>query len=118
MPKRIIVVDDDEDTLQIISYVLIEAGYEIIPANDIVSFNRIGDLHADLILLDDWLTDGYGSQLCLQLKNDPKTCHIPVILFSANDNIEQNALACRADDFIAKPFDLDTIVAKLRFWTK
>ena len=116
MSKNIIVVDDDEDILQIIRYMLEEQGHQVRAVSDIVSFNRLSDFEPDLILLDDWLADGYGHRLCEQLKQDERTRLIPVILISAKNDIAQIAHKSKADDYIAKPFDVDFFMSKIAFW--
>ncbi|MDN3584504.1 response regulator [Mucilaginibacter flavus] len=116
MSKNIIVVDDDEDILNIIELILIEAGYHVRAVSDIVSFYSIHEFSPDLILLDDWLADGYGSKLCLDLKQNPRTSNIPVILISAKNDLKNIAKACLADDFIPKPFDLDFFTTKINNW--
>ena len=69
----------------------------------------------DLILLDNWLTDwksdANGQQLSKELKSNPKTSHIPVIIVSAVSNIEEIAEAGQADGYLRKPFDLTDLIA-------
>lgn len=116
MSKNIIVVDDDEDILNIIELILVEAGYHVRAVSDIVSFYNIHEFKPDLILLDDWLADGYGSKLCLDLKRNPLASNIPVILISAKNDLPDISKNCLADDFISKPFDLDFFTAKINNW--
>ncbi|WP_114941798.1 response regulator [Mucilaginibacter endophyticus] len=116
MKKRIVVVDDDDDILQIIRFILEEQGYLVEAATDILSFNKLGDVKPDLILLDDWLSDGYGHLLCRALKQNQKTKTIPVLLISAENDIEAIARKSHADDYIAKPFDLDFFMNKVQSW--
>jgi CheY-like chemotaxis protein len=65
----------------------------------------------DLILLDIWMSGIDGRDIRRHLKNQPLTKHIPVILISANRDIEEIAIAS-ADDFICKPFDMDELLEK------
>ncbi|UOE48815.1 response regulator [Mucilaginibacter sp. SMC90] len=116
MKKRIVVVDDDDDILQIIRFILEEQGYLVEAATDILSFNKLGDVKPDLILLDDWLSDGYGHLLCRALKQNQKTKTIPVLLISAKNDIEAIAGKSHADDYIAKPFDLGFFMNKVQSW--
>ena len=68
----------------------------------------------DLILMDNWLTewksDANGQQLSKQLKTDPATNHIPIIIISAVSNIKEIAEEGLADTYLKKPFDMDTLV--------
>jgi DNA-binding response OmpR family regulator len=116
MQKRIIVVDDDDDILQIIRYVLEEHGMTVEAVSDIVSFEKLRQNTADLILLDDWLNDGLGSQLCKGLKNNKHTANIPIILISAANNLAESAKESGADDFLSKPFDIDDLLTKVDLW--
>ncbi|WP_121810285.1 response regulator [Mucilaginibacter kameinonensis] len=116
MQKRIIVVDNDDDIQEIIRYVLEEQGYQVETVSDILSFNKLGDVQPDLILLDDWLSDGYGHVLCRALKRNRQTKTIPVLLISAKNDIESLAAKSHADDYIAKPFDLDFFTHKVQSW--
>ncbi|WP_431200950.1 response regulator [Mucilaginibacter sp. P25] len=67
-------------------------------------------LKPNLILLDEWLNGVKGSQICQDLRNiDP--CHtLPIVLISAVFQLPAVAAKCRADAFIAKPFDIDELV--------
>lgn len=116
MQKKIIVVDDDDDILQIIRYVLEEHGMTVEAVSDIVAFQKLCQNTMDLILLDDWLNDGLGSQLCKKLKNNAHTANVPIILISAANNLAASAKESGADDFLSKPFDIEDLLTKVDFW--
>jgi len=116
MQKKIIVVDDDDDILQIIRYVLEEHGMTVEAVSDIVAFQKLCQNTMDLILLDDWLNDGLGSQLCKKLKNNEHTANVPIILISAANNLAASAKESGADDFLSKPFDIEDLLTKVDFW--
>ncbi len=116
MKKKIIVVDDDDDILQIIRYVLEEHGMTVEAVSDIVAFQKLCQNTMDLILLDDWLNDGLGSQLCKNLKNNAHTANVPIILISAANNLAASAKESGADDFLSKPFDIEDLLTKVDFW--
>lgn len=116
MSKKVVVVDDDDDILQIIKYVLEEQKIIVKAVNDIVSFQKISNWNPDLILLDDWLSDGRGGELCKAIKADKATASTPVILISAVNNLSEIAAMNEADDYIAKPFDIDLLLQKVNFY--
>jgi len=60
-------------------------------------------------LLDYLLHDGYGKEICLEIKNNPVTQHIPVIIFSAMTGLEEIAQDSCADAFLSKPFEMDDL---------
>lgn len=63
-----------------------------------------------LILLDEHLNWGWGSDLCRKLKSDEKTALIPIVLISAIRNIDEIAEQCGADAYIRKPFDIYDVI--------
>ncbi|RYY56659.1 MAG: response regulator [Chitinophagaceae bacterium] len=65
------------------------------------------------VLLDISMDGISGEDICRELKHHKKTSSIPVVLFSANDDIEEAARACGADDYMPKPFSIDLMKAKL-----
>lgn len=112
--KKIFIADDDADILQIIAMMLQTRGYEVDisnNANDI--FNYTGEELPALILLDIWMSGVDGREICARLKNSALTQHIPVIFISANSSIEQIAKDFKADDFIAKPFEMDYLLERI-----
>ncbi|MFD2146243.1 response regulator [Mucilaginibacter antarcticus] len=109
IPKTILIIEDDQDILDIMTYILVHEGHHIISATNGQMLKRLGKIQPALILLDNRLSDGYGSDMCLSLKSDPKTAHFPVILFSANSGLAEMAGACKADAYLAKPFDLNEL---------
>jgi two-component system phosphate regulon response regulator PhoB len=116
MAPKILVVDDDKDILDIISYILFEKHYHVIPSqtSDIISY--LPQIQPDLILLDNWLSDARGSELCKTIKTNPVLLNIPVILISAVNDLERIAKDCYADAFIEKPFnvhELEDMIADL-----
>jgi two-component system phosphate regulon response regulator PhoB len=114
MNKRILVLEDNKQSLDLIEEILSGEGYHVIGFNHYESVDNIVDFGPQLILLDIRLSDGYGHLLCEDLKADPKTNHIPVILVSAADNLEKIARECHADDFLSKPFDMIALLQMVK----
>jgi two-component system response regulator VicR len=104
--KKILIIEDDKDTSEMLGYFADELNFEVLTAAGIVSLSVIEALSPDLILLDHWLGDSFGGNLCLEIKGHPPTWHIPVIMVSGQSNLHIIARACCADGFIEKPFDL------------
>ncbi len=112
--KKILVVDDEPDILDFLQELLEQEGYSIITTNksDYLEPLHNGGL-PDLILLDVFLSGKDGRDIVKHLKSQQETRHIPVIMFSAHPAAEETALAAGADDFIAKPFEIDELLAKV-----
>lgn len=112
--KRILVADDDEDILAVMEMMLQTAGYNVttmLRGEDVL---ELKDNLPDLILLDIWMAGISGRDICIDLKNKKLTKHIPVILVSANRDTEDIAIEAGADDFICKPFDMQTLLEKAK----
>jgi two-component system phosphate regulon response regulator PhoB len=115
MAKKILVIEDDRDIRETITYALEEHMFEVVSSEDAKILKSLDTIKPDLILLDNWLTDwksdANGQQISKDLKTNPDTKHIPVIIVSAVSNIQEIADAGLADGFLKKPFDLDDLVA-------
>jgi DNA-binding response OmpR family regulator len=114
MAKKILVIEDDKDIRETIMYILEEENYAVTASEDSKILKQLNEIKPDLVMLDNWLTDwksdASGQQLSKQLKSDPSTSHIPVIIISAVSNIREIAAAGLADDYLKKPFDLTELV--------
>lgn len=109
-PKKVLFIDDDTELQSLLTVVLEDEDFDLIGLVNIVEVADIANYNPDLILLDEWLLDKKGSDICLELKSEPKTVDIPVILVSAVNGIEKIAARCKADAFISKPFDINYII--------
>jgi CheY-like chemotaxis protein len=114
MAKKVLVIEDDKDIRDMIVYILEEEQYEVVSSGDSKILRHVNDHKPDLILMDNWLTewksDANGQQLSKQLKTNPKTSHIPVIIISAVSNIKEIAEEGLADSYLKKPFDMDQLL--------
>ena len=107
MNKRVLILDDDIDILQICTIVLKKKGFDVQTLNN--SSQVVGQVRSyqpDVILMDNWIPGPGGIEATRLLKLDPETQDIPVIFFSANSNVTQLAQEARADYFLQKPFDI------------
>jgi len=113
--KKILVVDDNEEILEVIELILSLEGYQVSGLMDASYFNqRISEFKPDLILLDVMLGALDGRDLCNLLKANLLTLHIPVIMISASHNLSDiQGIICHPNDFIAKPFDISNLINKV-----
>jgi DNA-binding response OmpR family regulator len=105
MAKKILIADDDLAILDALQMILQVDGYEVectSEGNSILGH----DFTPDLYLLDLWMSGVAGEDICRQLKRDPKTKNIPVILVSAHQNVEEIARQAGADGYLIKPFEI------------
>ncbi len=113
-PKRILVVDDEPDILEFLQVILEEEGYAVVTSDKgefLEQLHNGGLPH--LILLDVLLSGKDGREIVKYLKNQQETKHIPVIMFSAHPSAEETARRAGADDFLAKPFNIDVLLDKI-----
>jgi CheY-like chemotaxis protein len=113
--KRILVLDDDIFILSALCDVLEYYGYEVkTQTRGDEVFEKIQEYHPDLILLDVMLAEMDGREICQRIKQKPDTSDIPVILLSATHNLADCLkLQSPPDDFVAKPFDISTLLNKI-----
>jgi two-component system phosphate regulon response regulator PhoB len=117
MKKTVLIIEDDQDILDMMSYILEDAVYDIINATDSKPLGKLRSINPALILLDNRLTDGYGYDFCKKIKLDPITSSIPVILVSAANKLEEMSAMHFADGYLKKPFDLDDLVNIVKKFT-
>lgn len=114
---HIMIIDDDPGTIKVLSLILSNAGHTVTAHTECgPGFLQTGSF-PDLLLLDNQVGAISGADLCLQLKQEPGTAHIPVILLSGIDNLEEIARACGADDYISKPFCIKELMDKIDLLT-
>ncbi len=111
MKKKVLIIEDDNDTSIVLGYLAEMLGLEFAVSNEVLPIADIVLHRPDMILVDHRLSNGFGGDLCYKIKSTPITSHICVILVSAHANIANIARDSCADYYIAKPFDLDAIEA-------
>jgi two-component system phosphate regulon response regulator PhoB len=115
--ERILVVDDEEDILELVSYNLTKEGYKIISATSGEDALRMvrSDV-PDLIILDLMLPGVDGLDVCKALKNNTETDHIPIIMLTAKGDESDIVLGLElgADDYITKPFSPKVLRARIK----
>jgi two-component system phosphate regulon response regulator PhoB len=113
--KKILILDDDQDLLDVLSILLTESGYNIQTLTTGESiFEEIKKFHPDLVLMDVMLGGMDGRLICKRMKAETDTLNLPVILISGSYNLAQNLSEQGApNDFMSKPFDLSLLVKKI-----
>jgi CheY-like chemotaxis protein len=113
----ILVVEDDAPIRRIVVALLRdEPGLRVLEARDgTEALETVARVRPDAVLLDMHLPGIGGAEVCRRLKADPATAGVPVVAVSAAYN-EAAARAAGCDDFVAKPFDLQDLVDRVRRW--
>jgi DNA-binding NtrC family response regulator len=125
-PKKILVVDDEKDTVEMIAALLELDGYQVLPALSGDEATKILEVESqkvpesetpvDLILLDILLGDVDGRDICLKIKEDERLKFIPVIILTVRSSLQDkiHSLNLGADDYLTKPFINEELLAKVR----
>lgn len=106
MTQKILIVDDDLDSLKLIGLLLQRQGYQVVAASGgQQGLAQVETEEPDLILLDIMMPDMDGYEVCRRLRSDPQLAHIPVILFTAKTRVDDKVAGFEAgaDDYITKP---------------
>lgn len=117
MPARILIVDDEPSVVDLIETILTAEGYTVAKAHDgaqAIMLTR--DWRPDLILMDVMLPGVDGGTVTRRLKSDPATRHIPIVAMSAGRTIRNHSAELEgADGALAKPFDIEALLAQVVF---
>ncbi|HEY7086770.1 MAG TPA: response regulator transcription factor [Tepidisphaeraceae bacterium] len=114
--KRVLVVDDEKDLVDLITYNLQRNGYDVLAA---YNGNEAIDLalreQPDLVILDLMLPGLDGTEVARRLKSDPRTSGIPIIMLTAKSEETDVVvgLTLGADDYVTKPFSVKILLARL-----
>ena len=115
--KKILLVDDERDLVETVTYRLEASGYEVHPAYDgQEGLDKARKEKPDLIILDLMLPKMDGYKMCRMLKFDEKYKKIPIIMFTARaqeSDIEMG-MEVGADAYITKPFEPQALLAKIQ----
>lgn len=113
--KRILIVDDEEDICNILSFNLEKAGYDTRKVHSAEEALTSGVNGYDLILLDIMMEGISGFKMAEMMKKNPDTAKIPIIFISAKDTEDDtvNGLNIGADDYIAKPFSIREVLSRV-----
>jgi len=117
MKKRILVVEDDADLLELLCFNLTKAGFATDAATTgIDALKKARSLTPDLILLDLMLREIDGFAVCEILRHDPTTAFVPIIMLTALSNslARIRGLAAGADDYVTKPFGYKHLLSRIQ----
>jgi DNA-binding response OmpR family regulator len=116
MGKRVLVIDDDEDILEILNIVFQENGYEIVLSNTGEAAEHIRVIQPDIVLLDVRIVGSAksGPEICKEIKSQLETRHLPVMLVSGETDLAMIARECGADSYMSKPFDIFDLIAQVK----
>lgn len=114
MVKRILIADDNPGILEVVTIILETEGYEVKTTDNPQQVLAAGEYQPGLILLDIWMSGSDGRHICRQLKTNEATRTIPVVLMSANSDLQAIAREAGADGYIAKPFEIEDLIQQIR----
>ena len=119
--KKVLIVDDEQDIVESLKFVLEAEGYECFTAfNGEDGLKSAKELTPDLIILDIMMPKMNGYKISRLLKFDNKYKSIPIIMLTARSQEEDKLIGeeTGADEYITKPFDLDFVVSKVNEYLK
>jgi pilus assembly protein CpaE len=117
MSEKVLIVDDDLETLRLVGLMLQRQGFQIVAANN--GTQAMGMARTEkpaIIVLDIMMPDIDGYEVTRQLRKDPDTSNIPIILFTAKSQTEDKLTGydAGADDYLTKPIHPAELVAKIK----
>lgn len=117
MTEKILIIDDDTDTLELVSLVLQKQGYRIVTAsNGKQGLREMRQESPDLILLDVMMPDMDGYEVARRLREDPRTAKVPVLMFTAKSQLHDKEVGFQsgADDYLTKPTHPEELKAHIK----
>lgn len=117
MAKKILILDNDELMIEVMTYILTASGYDVVSFSDAGNiFNDIKATHPDLIILDVLLPGMDGRDIYKLIKLNRDTKNLPVIICSAADDIGKFLNQSGApDDVLHKPFGINNLIEKVEY---
>ncbi len=117
MPDKLLIVDDDIETLRLVGLMLQRQGFVIVAANNgTQALSQAAHEHPDLILLDVTLPDMTGYEVTRVLRKDPQTAVTPILMFTAHTHLDAKMQGYEAgvDDYLTKPVHPVELVARIK----
>jgi CheY-like chemotaxis protein len=115
-PQTIWVIDDDTAVLEAVSTILKDEGYEVLLINDPLTVKSTieNENPPQLIFLDILMAGMDGQEVAQLVKNSEKTKQVPIVMLSANIQVEEIAKKSHADGFLKKPFNIEELIQVTR----
>lgn len=111
---KILIVDDDVQVTALLKKLLTNQGYDATAINhSSKAIQTATTIIPDLFILDLMMPQPDGFKLCKMLRADPKFSETPILIITAMDISNARATAFGANDYLAKPFDLDELITKI-----
>ena len=116
--KKVLIIDDNQTIVEALLVLLEMEGYRVTTrshANNILTL--LQESTPDIILLDLLLSGEVGENIVKIIKTNQATNHIPIVLMSAHPDAKKRAKQAGADDFLAKPFDVEDLLTLIKKYT-
>jgi len=115
MKNKILILDDNNDILEILTMLLTDFGYDIKPLSSGEKvFEEIKEFQPNLLIMDVMIAGMNGISICKEIKRNIQTALLPVILMSGSQDLNKILKHPGApEDFLAKPFDIDIVISKI-----
>ena len=117
MADKILIVDDDIETIRLVGLMLQRQGFQVIAANNgAQAITQAAKEHPDLVVLDLMMPDMDGYQVTRQLRKDPQTSNAPILMFTAKNQVDDKLAGYDAgiDDYLTKPIHPVELVARIK----
>ena len=117
MPEKILIVDDDVDTLKLVGLIVQRQGYEVrVASSGSQALSMLQNEIPDLLLLDIMMPEMDGYELARKLREDPNTAEVPIIMFTAKSQLDDKVAGFEAgaDDYLTKPTQPRELLAHIK----
>jgi pilus assembly protein CpaE len=114
--KQVLLVDDDEMLRKMMNALLTKQGFDVIPVEDgPKTLEKLKTARPDIILLDVMMPGMDGFTVCREIRSNPATSQVPIIMLTALDSVENKVKGFEvgADDYLSKPCDIAELVARI-----
>ncbi|MBA4167508.1 MAG: response regulator [Chitinophagaceae bacterium] len=112
--RSVLIVDDDLDLLEMMEIVLRRSEMQVeCLSHGMGLFDTLSNFRPDIVIMDIYLGDSDGRNLCQQLKTSADYKDIPIILYSAGIITKESIEQSLADEFIVKPFNVQQLIARI-----
>ncbi len=114
---KVLVAEDNRDSRELVSDIVLSLGHTpILAANGRIALDKINQDVPDLVILDVNMPEMDGFQVCAELKNNPATAEVPILMLTAQIDVESRVkgLGLGADDYLPKPFHPRELIARIQ----